>query len=494
MSEAASGQNATHDIVQLMERGWDGKHVLVVGDVMLDKYIQGSVDRVSPEAPVPVVRASRQSHQPGGAGNVAMNVAGLGARATVVGFVGEDEDGTALKAALEAAGIDAKLIPVAGMPTTSKLRILGGSQQIVRLDIETNADRPAEAYLDVVETVRGLLPQAHALILSDYAKGALNAEVCQTLIGEANRAGVKVLVDPKGRDFSRYRGATTISPNLKELSLATGCSDTSPESALDCGQALVAELDLQYLTVTMGERGIWVLHPDSRFHAPAIARQVFDVSGAGDTVIATLALAVASSIGIEAAVWLANTAAGIVVGKLGTVPIARHELVAALTEFSGTNSDEKALALNQLEVRVAEWRASGHTIVFTNGCFDILHVGHIALLETCRRLGGKVVVGINSDASVSCLKGPTRPVVKERERARMLAALAATDAVVVFDAPTPIDLVLALRPDVLVKGGDYTEESVVGAPEVRSWGGRVVIAPTVDGFSTTNILKASAQR
>jgi D-beta-D-heptose 7-phosphate kinase/D-beta-D-heptose 1-phosphate adenosyltransferase len=264
------------------------------------------------------------------------------------------------------------------------------------------------------------------------------------------------------------------------------------DAILDRGQSLPGELGLDYLTVTLGEKGIAVLRGEGRFYAPARARQVFDVSGAGDTVIATLAVAIASGIPIENAARLANVAAGIVVGKLGTVPIARHDLAAALTGFSGTETREKILNLDRLLVRAAEWRASGHTIVFTNGCFDILHVGHIALLEECRRFGDKVVVGINTDASVSRLKGPDRPVVGERERACILAALSATDAIVTFDAPTPIDLIAALRPDVLVKGGDYTEQSIVGAPEVRSWGGRVVIVPTVQGFSTTNIARKLA--
>ena len=454
--------SGSHEVVRLLERDWDGRHIVVVGDVMLDKYIQGSVERISPEAPVPVVHASQRGQQPGGAGNVAMNLTGLGARASVVGFGGGDEDQVALAEAFKAAGVSARLIAVEGMPTTSKLRILGGTQQIVRLDVETGAERPAEAYVALLAAALELLEGADGLILSDYAKGTLTGSVCRRLIDAAKARGVPVLVDPKGRDFERYRGATTISPNLKELALATGDPHAPMEAVLEGGQAMAAELGLEYVTVTLGERGIAVLRPEGRFLAPAIARKVFDVSGAGDTVIAMLALAAASGIGIEDAVKAANVAAGIVVGKLGTVPVARHELVAALTEFPGTASQEKALDLSQLLVRVAEWRAAGHTVVFTNGCFDLLHVGHIALLEACRRFGDKVVVGINSDASVAGLKGPARPVVKQRERARMLAALAATDAVVVFDELTPIELVLAVRPDVLVKGGDYTEESVVG--------------------------------
>jgi D-beta-D-heptose 7-phosphate kinase/D-beta-D-heptose 1-phosphate adenosyltransferase len=487
-SLARSHYGVDREVVQLIEGGWEGKHILVVGDVMLDKYIYGSVDRISPEAPVPIVHASYRSQQPGGAANVAMNVRGLGGRASVIGFAGDDEDRTSLAALLASGGVDAHLIVVDGTPTTSKLRILGGSQQVVRLDVETKAVRPEQAYSRLVDTVLSLLPAIDGLILSDYAKGVLTAEICQVIICKARKAGLPVLVDPKGPDFSRYRGASTISPNLQELSLATGDSGATMESILDHGQALSGKLGIPYLTVTLGPKGIAVLYPQSRFHAPAVAKQVFDVSGAGDTVIATLALAASCGLAIEEAIRLANIAAGLVVGKLGTVPIARHELIAALTEFSGTQTREKTLDLGHLITRAAEWRAAGHTIVFTNGCFDLLHVGHIALLEDCRHFGGKVVVGINSDTSVSRLKGPTRPIVGERERARILAALAATDAIVIFDSPTPIEIILALRPDVLVKGSDYAEVSVVGAAEVSSWGGRVVIVPTVEGFSTTNIM------
>jgi D-beta-D-heptose 7-phosphate kinase/D-beta-D-heptose 1-phosphate adenosyltransferase len=488
------GCNGNLQLVELIEGGWNGKHILVVGDVMLDKYIYGNVDRISPEAPVPVVHALRRSQQPGGAANVAMNVQGLGGKASVVGFVGDDQDGSSLVDLLKAGGIEAHLICVQTTPTTSKLRILAGSQQVVRLDIETKAPRPPEAYASLLERVLGLLPDVDGVVLSDYAKGALSAEICQAIIGEARKVGVPVMVDPKGRDFARYRGATTISPNLQELAIATGDSGASTEAILDRGRILSNELGIDYLAVTLGPGGIMVFHAENRFRAPAVAKQVFDVSGAGDTVIATLALSASCGLAIEEAVRLANVAAGIVVGKLGTVPIARHEFIAALTEFSGTHAQEKTLDIGPLLRRAAEWRASGRSIVFTNGCFDILHIGHIALLEHCRQLGGKVVVGINSDASVARLKGPTRPIVGERERASILAALAATDAIILFESPTPIDLILALRPDVLVKGGDYEEKSIVGAVEVCSWGGRVVIIPNVEGFSTTTVVRKMTER
>ena len=477
------------ETIALVERGWDGKHILVIGDVMLDKYIHGTVDRISPEAPVPIVHASHRTQQPGGAANVAMNIAGLGARASIVGFTGDDEDATHLWTLLRGTGVEAHFIAVPGTPTTSKLRILGGSQQMVRLDIETTTERSDDSYVELVERVRTLLVEVDAVVLSDYAKGVLTEKVCHAIITASRAAGVPVLVDPKSHDFSRYRDATTISPNLKELALATGDASAPIEVVLERGQALVAELGLEYLTVTLGEKGITVLYADHSAHAAAVARQVFDVSGAGDTVIATLALAAACEVPVEEAARLANVAAGIVVGKLGTVPVARHELVAALTEFSNTDTQEKTLSIERLLRRAAEWRIAGETIVFTNGCFDILHVGHIALLEDCRRFGDKVVVGINSDASVRQLKGAGRPIIGEVERARILSALAATDAIVIFDQSTPMEIILGLRPDVLVKGGDYTQETVVGAEEVKSWGGRVVIVPTVAGFSTTGIVR-----
>ena len=279
-------------------------------------------------------------------------------------------------------------------------------------------------------------------------------------------------------------------PNLSELAAATGIPAHEPEKMLAAARALVTEHELGFLTVTMSEKGIRVLSADGGgFHSPARAREVFDVSGAGDTVIATLAASLAGGLQVRTAVELANLAAGIVVGKVGTVPIAAHELVEALTPSSGITSGEKVLDLDRVTHRVAEWRAAGETIVFTNGCFDLLHVGHITLLEDCRGFGSKLVLGLNTDASVSRLKGPSRPIVGERERARVMSALAAVDAVVLFDEPTPLELIRILKPDVLVKGGDYTVETVVGHEDVVASGGRVEIVPTVEGFSTTNIVR-----
>jgi D-beta-D-heptose 7-phosphate kinase/D-beta-D-heptose 1-phosphate adenosyltransferase len=341
----------------------------------------------------------------------------------------------------------------------------------------------------LIECAERLVDKVHAVVLSDYAKGALTAELCAALIRAARAKGVPVLVDPKTPDLSRYSGATMVCPNLNELALATGLAVHELEALLAAGEQQRREHELKYLCVTMSEKGIRVLSDAGAYHSAARAREVFDVSGAGDTVIATLAAGLAGGLKVETAVELANLAAGIVVGKVGTVPIAQHELIAALTPSSGVAMAEKVVDRDLLAKRVAEWRASGETIVFTNGCFDLLHVGHVTLLEDCRKFGSKLVLGLNSDASVQRLKGPTRPVVGERERARVMAALAAVDAVVLFDEDTPLELIRALKPNVLVKGGDYSVETVVGHEDVIASGGRVEIVPTVEGFSTSNIVR-----
>ena len=482
-----------HRVVQLVEGDWRNKHVVILGDVMLDRYIWGDVERISPEAPVPVVRTAHRTEQPGGAGNVALNIVGMGARATLLGFCGDDSEGKSLEELLERAGAGTELVKISGHPTTSKLRIVGGKQQMLRLDTEQTDGYLAEAYAALLAKFDTVLGRADAVVLSDYAKGVLTAEVCQHAIRLARSLGIPVLVDPKQRDLSRYRGATTICPNLSELSAATGVATRNLEELLSAGQTLVRDLDLEYLTATLSEKGIALLRAESRFVAPAVARQVFDVSGAGDTVIATLALALAGGLDAEIAVQLANLAAGIAVSKVGTVPVNRDELLMSLMPQIDLQAREKVLALEPLQARVAAWRSAGESVVFTNGCFDLLHIGHITLLEDARREGDRLIVAINSDASVQGLKGPTRPIVAERERGRVLAALAAVDAVVVFDEPTPLKLIEALRPDVIVKGGDYSEDTVVGAKEVRSWGGRVKIVPTVEGFSTSRLIaKATA--
>ena len=485
----------THAVLALLEGGFRKLKVLVVGDLMLDRYIIGDVDRISPEAPVPVLRHAQRYERPGGAANVAMNLAGLGCETVLAGFWGEDTEKNELKAFLDKAGVDTVGVVTTTLPTVSKTRIVGRTQQLLRLDIESRERLSATDCEHLTERAEQLVGKVHAVVLSDYAKGALSAELCQQVIAAARRAGVPVLADPKTPDLGKYAGATVVCPNLQELSLATGISAYDTDTLLAAGEAQRTQHGIRFLVVTMSEKGIRVLRDEgSFFHSPARAREVFDVSGAGDTVIATMAACLAAGLSMEAAVELANLAAGVVVGKVGTVPIAHHELIALLTPSSGISGAEKILSGERLAARVAEWRAAGETIVFTNGCFDLLHVGHVTLLEDCHRFGSKLVLGLNTDASVGRLKGPSRPVIGERERARVMAALAAVDAVVLFDEDTPLELIRAVGPDVLVKGGDYSAETVVGYAEVIAAGGRVEIVPTVEGFSTTNIVRKLAVR
>ena len=480
------------ELLELARAGWHNAPVLVVGDVMLDQYVWGEVERISPEAPVPIVRAGLRDERAGGAANVALNLAQLGACVTLVGFAGADPEQQRLEMLLAEHGIESRLVATADAPTTTKLRILSGHQQIMRLDTEAHAPHSDSEYASLVERAVAALPGAAVVVLSDYAKGVLSEAVAQRLIDSASQRCIPVLVDPKQQDFSRYRGASVICPNLKELAAATGQAAGEVERVLHAGQTLAKSLDLDCIAATLGSKGIAVLRPESRFHAPAYVREVYDVSGAGDTVAAVLALALACQVPVEAAAELANVAAGVVVAKVGTAPIRREELLGALAQQLAPEMDEKVLPVEHLLARIAAWRCTGERIVFTNGCFDILHIGHVRLLEQARRKGDRLIVAVNSDASVRRLKGAGRPIVGEDERARVLAAMSAVDAVVVFEQDTPLRLIEALRPDVLVKGGDYTEREVVGAREVRAWGGRVELIPLIPQMSTTRLVKKSA--
>jgi D-beta-D-heptose 7-phosphate kinase/D-beta-D-heptose 1-phosphate adenosyltransferase len=478
-------------ILELAESGWRHLPVLVLGDVMLDQYLWGQVERVSPEAPVPVVRAARRDEQPGAAANVAMNLAGLGASVTLVGFGGGDREQHTLEALLADEGVEPCFLTVPGAPTTTKLRILSGHQQMMRLDMDTPPVFTGRDYRRLLHCAMATLDKVSAVVLSDYAKGALTQAVCQAVIKEARKRKIPVIVDPKGQSFARYRGATVICPNRKELGIATAETAAELDRLLDAGQSLVSSLEVDFIAVTLGERGISILQRDSRFYAPAVPRHVYDVSGAGDTVVAVLALALACGVEIQAAAQVANIAAGVVVGKVGTAPIQRQELLEALSAEISLHMDEKVLPLDRLLSRLSTWRSTGQRVVFTNGCFDILHIGHIRLLEQARRKGDRLIVGLNSDESVRRIKGLSRPIVSEDERAHILAALSAVDAVVVFQESTPLRLIEAIRPDVLVKGGDYTEEQVVGAREVRAWGGQVELIPLQGNVSTTRLIAKS---
>ncbi len=485
------------ELTEAVQRGFvpgtgTPRAVLVVGDLMLDRYLWGEVVRISPEAPVPIVRLTRETDRVGGAGNVAANLVGLGVETIVAGPVGVDAEGARLGALLTEAGIDTSgLVECADSPTVCKIRVIGGHQQMLRIDRERPVQSSPASEQALTVRVLDLIErrQPAAVVLSDYAKGALTAPICRAIIDSSRALGIPVLIDPKGRDISKYRGATTLTPNLQELSAMCGVLSTDTEGMLAAGEQLVRELDLDFLALTRGEAGISLLRPGQPpLHLPVTARQVFDVSGAGDTVIATLAAGLVSGLQPAESLELANFAAGVVVGKVGTTPISRTELLLELERREVVEQADKICELNQLLFRVAEWRQKGVRIVFTNGCFDLLHAGHVTYLEKARRFGDRLVVGLNTDRSVRVLKGESRPVIHEVDRARVLAALAAVDAVILFDSETPLELIRSIRPDVLVKGDDYREDQVVGGDEVKNWGGHVALVPVVPGRSSSKII------
>ncbi len=457
--------------------------VLVAGDVMLDRYWHGPTGRISPEAPVPVVRVTELEDRPGGAANVALNMAALGARAELVGLTGQDEAAGILEQRLGAADVLCDFQKVTGLPTITKLRVISRQQQLLRLDFEESFQDQDPA--PFAEKVKARLAGCGALVLSDYAKGALRD--CPGLIALAREAGVPVLVDPKGSDFSRYRGATLLTPNLAEFEAVVG-PVPDEKTLLEKGQALMAELDLGALLITRSERGMTLLRAGQpELHLPAHAREVFDVTGAGDTVISTLAVSLAAGADLPEAVVLANIAAGIVVGKLGTAVVSAPELRRAVHHAGGPGRG--AMTEEQLLIAIEDARAQGEKIVFTNGCFDIIHAGHVGYLDSARRLGDRLVLAVNSDDSIRRLKGPGRPINSLERRMAVLAALEAVDYVVAFDTDTPEPLLEKVRPDILVKGGDYSVDQVVGADIVKRHGGRVEVLDFVENISTTHIVQ-----
>ncbi|BCM25550.1 D-glycero-beta-D-manno-heptose-7-phosphate kinase [Methyloradius palustris] len=470
------------------------KWALVIGDLMLDRYLIGEVERISPEAPVPIVLLNNQNERAGGAANVAANLSKLGIPTRIAGCVGQDNDGKTLNSMLADIGIATTgVLSSVYRPTITKTRILGGHQQMMRLDQESRSAFSAEESQALSKLITAQINDRPAMvILSDYAKGVLSVSICQAAIELCKSLNIPVLVDPKGRDFSKYKGATALTPNKKETAEACGVSAKDNTALLAEAAKLRIELGLEFLAVTRGEEGISLIDAEQIRHVAATARQVFDVSGAGDTVISTLAAGLIHGLSHHEALELANIAAGIVVGKVGTVPITREELLNELVIQSSAVQADKVCDLENLKIRVNVWRANGQTIAFTNGCFDLLHAGHVTYLEAARKTADRLVLGLNTDRSVSALKGPTRPVVQEKDRARVLAALEAVDAVVLFDEDTPLDLIKAIHPDVIIKGSDYTEEQVVGGAEVKSWGGKVALIPIVPGRSTSSIIEKLA--
>lgn len=462
---------------------FDSAQILVVGDLMLDRYWQGPTSRISPEAPVPVVKVEQLEDRVGGAGNVALNIAALGGGASLVGVVGADDAAHSLEARFSSAGIRTDFQVSVDKPTITKLRVISRHQQLLRLDFEQQF---ASADTDqIVDKVAVLLEGVSVLVLSDYGKGALQNPVA--LIQAARQRGIPVLADPKGSDFSRYQGATLITPNMGEFEAVVGPCE-SEGAIVDKGLALLKELNLDALLVTRGEHGMTLLRQDMpAFHLPARAREVFDVTGAGDTVISVLAAALGAGEELPAAVVLANLAASIVVGKLGTATISAPELRRALQLEQGHGRG--VVNEEQLLVDLADARAHGESIVFTNGCFDILHAGHVGYLEQARGLGERLIVAVNADESVRRLKGEGRPINSEDRRMAVLAGLESVDWVLVFGDDTPERLLQLVRPDILVKGGDYQKEQVVGWEIVEAYGGQVQALDFLDDCSTTAIVE-----
>jgi D-beta-D-heptose 7-phosphate kinase/D-beta-D-heptose 1-phosphate adenosyltransferase len=481
-------------LTQLLE-SFHSAQVLVVGDVMLDRFIYGSVERISPEAPVPVVRIERTVDMPGGASNVARNLSSLGARVILVGVAGCDAAGGDLLQQLEQIpSIESRILSDATRPTTLKIRYVVDRQQLMRADTESRQEVSDLVAKKILNECQAALPQVDGVILSDYAKGVLSEAVVSSVIAAARAAGKPVLVDPKGSNFRKYTGATLLTPNKQELRVARGQDCGSDEQVVAGARYFMEAGICESLVVTRGDEGMSVVETGGGVtHIRTVAREVRDVSGAGDTAVATLSLGLAAGGSLADAARLANVAAGIAVGKPGTAVVTTGELIATLNHFAGGDAS-KIFTLGNVSELVKTWRDLGLKIGFTNGCFDLLHPGHVSLLERARATADRLVVGLNSDLSVRRLKGEARPVQGEVARATVLASLKSVDAVVIFAEDTPLNLIAALEPDVLVKGADYTVDKVVGADLVMQRGGRVELLDLVAGHSTTNTVRRIAAK
>jgi D-beta-D-heptose 7-phosphate kinase/D-beta-D-heptose 1-phosphate adenosyltransferase len=475
---------------------FNGVRVLCVGDVMLDRFVSGQVKRISPESPVPILSISGTRSFPGGAANVARNVASLGGLCTLVGVVGQDAIAHELKGTLQdIPGLRCEFCVVPDRPTSEKIRFVAQGQHMLRADAEVTDPISRETAAQLIALVGTLAPDHDVLVLSDYAKGLLTDEVVLACIGTAKRHGLPVVVDPKSVDLHRYAGATVITPNAKEVSDATGLDPTEDDARAEAaGRSVLASAGVEAVLMTRAHRGMTLVQSGaSALHIEASAREVFDVVGAGDTAIATLSLALGAGIDLAEAARFANFAAGVVVGKRGTATVTQTELADEVLRLSrgSLQALEDKIVSREGAVELARvWRRNGLKVGFTNGCFDLLHVGHLAILAFSRHHSGRLIVAVNSDASVRRLKEPGRPINSEIDRAMVLAALSAVDAVVVFDEDTPLSLIEELCPDVLVKGADYSIENIVGAQYVLAHGGKVLTCDLVPGRSTTEVVKA----
>jgi D-beta-D-heptose 7-phosphate kinase/D-beta-D-heptose 1-phosphate adenosyltransferase len=461
--------------------GYDfsGIDVLIIGDVMLDRYHFGTVSRISPEAPVPVVNVKKMTQTLGGAGNVANNIAHLQSGAVMVGACGKDADALALKCMLDDINTKYSFVETES-PTTTKLRVIGDKQQIVRLDFEEITPIKDKLADTAMSMIKKELDRCSAVVISDYGKGFCTFEMCEEVIRLASNRKIPVIVDPKGSDWRKYAGATTITPNVKELGEAVGRQiENRDEEIILAAREVIERTRVNYMVVTRSEKGITIVWREEYMHIPTEAREVFDVSGAGDTVVASLALCLGKGFEISEAVKVANKAAGIVVSKVGTAPVLLREL------NDSFNMHSKIVTPEQLDSYLNRTKGMKKKIVFTNGCFDILHKGHVTYLRKAAALGDVLILGLNSDASVKRLKGENRPINSEMDRAEVLSALEFIDVIAIFDEDTPLELIRRIQPDVLVKGGDYTVEGVVG----REFAKKTVIIDFVDGYSTTKTIE-----
>jgi D-beta-D-heptose 7-phosphate kinase/D-beta-D-heptose 1-phosphate adenosyltransferase len=459
--------------------------VLVVGDVMLDRYWVGPTGRISPEAPVPVVKINQVEDRPGGAANVALNIATLGGQVQLAGLVGQDEAANALTLGVQTLGVEPNWLSVADKPTITKLRVLSRNQQLIRLDFEDFFDSASSQAL--FELCLPMLDNVDVLVLSDYAKGAIADP--RDFIAKARAKGVTVLVDPKGSDFARYRGASLITPNMSEFEAVVG--EVIDEADLIAkAQQLIKQHDFTAMLVTRSEKGMTLITANEpELHIPTVAREVYDVTGAGDTVISALATSLGAGSTLAQACAIANTAAGVVVGKLGTSTVSRIELIAALDQHQG-ESGFGVVSEDQLAYAMEQARLRGERVVMTNGCFDILHAGHVSYLKQAKALGERLIVAVNSDGSVKRLKGEGRPVNQVDRRMAVLAGLASVDWVVPFSEDTPERIISRLLPDALVKGGDYKIEDIAGGKQVIAAGGKVEVLGFEEGISTTAIIQS----
>ena len=461
--------------------------VAVIGDIMLDRYISGNVERISPEAPVPINLVKSQRNVLGGAANTAANLSSLGGQVFIAGMRGNDRDGDTLSELLRAAGIDDTGVIVSEeYSTTTKVRILGARQQMMRLDFEERRNPDDKVCGYILKWLDQLLQQrVGSIVLSDYGKGMITEQLTQTIIKKGKEYDVPVLIDPKGCDWTKYRGAYGITPNIKELSDVAGFVINNNDSDIErIGRKVRETFQIENIFVTRSEKGITCINKNGSVHCASVAQDVFDVSGAGDTVMAILAAATAVNLDMITALELANTAAGIAVSRVGTYPVGHTEMIDA---WCGSNMMRTAyipISWEEAKSKVDAWKSQGETVVFTNGCFDILHKGHITYLQQAAALGEHLIIGLNADESVKKLKGEGRPVNSELDRAFMLNSLRCVDEVVIFNEETPLELLKCLEPDILVKGGDYSVEDVIG----KEYAGEVRILPFVKGYSTTQII------